>query len=120
MLVEYAQDELSRVGDIYDGMVNEAALDLVKLFASQGHSGGSAQLTMEIAGKLMQFKPLTPLTGEDSEWTEVADGTFQSKRCPSVFKDAEGKAWDIDLPREPDGDGGEGWKTITFPYTVGE
>jgi hypothetical protein len=109
-LVSFAQFELARIGDIYDGMVNEAAVDIIGLFAAQGHSGGSAHITTELVGRLMRYEPLTPLTGDDSEWTEVSDGLWQSKRCSHVFKDAA-RAWDIELPRE-----GEQWATISFPY----
>jgi hypothetical protein len=120
MLVEYAKSELERVDLEYDGMIKEAVLEIVGLFAGQGHSGGSAVITLGVAERLLRFQPLTPLTGGDSEWTEVTEGTWQSKRCPSVFKDAEGKAWDIDLPPESDGDGGASWRTITFPYEPGQ
>jgi hypothetical protein len=113
-IVNFAREELSRIGDVYDGMVNEAALDIVGLFATQGHSGGSAQLTTEIAVRLLRYEPLSPLTGADDEWTGVSEScggqTWQNKRCSHVFKD-ETRAWDIDLPRD-----GDQWTTISFPY----
>lgn len=113
-LSAFAKEELSRVDLEYDGMVAQAAQEIVDLFADQGHSGGSAAITISVVSKLMQFQPLTPLTGEDDEWTEVGEGEFQSKRCPTVFKDAE-RAWDIDLPAI-----GGAWQTITFPYMPGQ
>lgn len=120
MLLEYAKSELERVDLEYDGMIKEAALEIVKVFAEQGHSGGSAAITLAVTEKLLRYQPLTPLTGEDDEWTEIAetDGVklFQSKRCPSVFKNAE-RAWDIDLPRTRLG---QEWETITFPYMPGQ
>lgn len=115
-LVAFAKSELDRVDLEYDGMIKDAVLDIVKLFAGQGHSGGSAAVTLGVCDRLLRFQPLTPLTGEDDEWTEVSDGLWQSKRCSSVFKDAE-KAWDIDLPRAATS---EDWRAITFPYTPGE
>jgi hypothetical protein len=111
-LVNHARRELAAVGEIYDGMVNEAAIDIVGLFAAQGHSGGSAVLTTEIVGRLMRFEPLSPLTGADDEWMEVGTGVWQNTRCSHVFKDSE-RAWDINLPR-PDG---EPFVGIAFPYT---
>lgn len=115
-LVNHARNELARVGEIYDGMVNEAALDLVGLFAAQGHSGGSAQLATEIVGRLMRYEPLSPLTGEDDEWMEIQpdgkDALWQNRRCSHVFKDKT-RAWDINLPRRE----GAQWATITFPYS---
>lgn len=35
----------------------------------------------------INFNPLTPLTGEDSEWNKVSENTFQNRRCSSVFKE---------------------------------
>lgn len=108
-LYRYAQEELSRVDLEYDGMISQAVLQLVGMFGAQGHSGGSASITMTIAARLMRFQPLTPLTGEDDEWMEVTTGVFQSTRCPSVFKE-NGVAYDIDV---------EGRPPITFPYEPG-
>ena len=62
--------------------------------------------------RLIAGKPITPLTGSDDEFTEVADGVFQNKRCSSVFKDPrfhDGKlAYDIDAP--------DPRAAISFPY----
>lgn len=125
MLKEYAKSELERVDLEYDGMIKEAVLEIVDVFAGQGHSGGSAAVTLGVVDRLLRFQPLTPLTGEDDEWMEVDADLWQSKRCPSVFKDSE-RAWDIDLPREvlfavsgSEGDT-EQWATVTFPYTPGQ
>ena len=61
--------------------------------------------------RLARFEPITPLTGDDSEWTEVAEqngGTlYQSRRCPHVFKDPLG-AYSIAGNKRQD---------ITFPYS---
>jgi len=41
--------------------------------------------------KVSLYAPLSPLTGEDSEWSEIdEDGVYQNTRCFSVFKDATG------------------------------
>lgn len=117
-LVAHARCELEAVGEIYDGMVNDAALDIVGLFAAQGHSGGSASITTELVNRLMRYEPLCPLTGEDAEWMDIAEthgqtDLWQNKRCSHVFKD-EKRAWDIGLPRP---EGQTEWVTITFPYT---
>lgn len=113
-LVEYAKGELNRVDLEYDGEVGKAALAIVELFSTQGHSGGSAAITISVVERLLRFRPLTPLSGEDDEWTEVGPQLWQNKRSPSVFKDLE-RAWDIDLPCE-----GQRWQTITFPYMPGQ
>ena len=131
---EYAKSELARITKDGDGLqdaINKNILDIVELFASQGHSGISAGYAMSILERLLRFKPLTPLTGEDDEWTEVSDKMgkrcFQNKRCPSVFKttDAQGntiEVHDIDAIA-CSYNGGLTWftssrfiKNVTFPY----
>lgn len=40
-----------------------------------------------------------PLTGDEDEWVEVADGVFQNNRCSHVFKQNDrfdGQPYDID------------------------
>lgn len=133
-MIEYAKSELARISKDEDGIqdaINKNILDIVELFASQGHSGFSAGYVMSVLERLLRFKPLTPLTGEDDEWTEVSDKMgqkcFQNKRCSSVFKttDAQGnflEAYDIDGIAYSD-NGGLTWfasnrfqKNVTFPY----
>jgi hypothetical protein len=84
--------------------------------------------------KLLDFKPLTPLTGENDEWTDVGDRSgyphWQNKRCSSVFKNADGSCYDIDgkvfweWQRNGDGEAVKTYYTghgcsvpVTFPYT---
>ena len=91
-LTDYAKRELESFGafdkdkDFYGGMTGESVMALVELFASQGHSGMSAPIVLKLFGKVVSFLPLGPLTGEDSEWNEVGDDTFQNNRCSEVFK----------------------------------
>lgn len=130
-LVDYAKEELKRIGMIdsgepYNDAVSEAIIALIKLFESQGHSGFTAPYTINVFKRLAMFKPLTPLTGEDSEWNEVETGVYQNKRYSAVFKEKDGKAYNIDGKRFTD-DNGETWYTsknsridITFPYIVPE
>ena len=127
-LVDYAKDELKRIGMIdsgepYNDIVAKAILDLIELFASQNHSGFTAAYTVNAFKRLAMFKPLTPLTGEDNEWIEVGTGVFQNKRYSAVFKDKDGTAYNIE--GKVFTDDGENWYTcgdsrvnVTFPYTV--
>jgi hypothetical protein len=50
--------------------------------------------------KLAGFEPLVPLTGEDWEWNDISEyggGTkYQNKRCSRIFKDADGRTYDIE------------------------
>ena len=85
----------------------------------------------------MDFKPLSPLTGEDNEWGNVREygesPSWQNKRRSSVFKNADGTCYDIDgkvfwewcMPYE---EGDKPYKSyytnrdsrvpVTFPYIV--
>lgn len=62
-LVDHAEKELKRVGlfdkdSDYDGMLGEDVLELITVFAGQGHSGMSAQMTRELFHKLSNFENL--------------------------------------------------------------
>ena len=127
-LVDYAKEELKRIGMIdsgepYNDLVTKAILDLIELFASQGHSGFTASYTINTFSRLAMFKPLSPLTGENDEWNDIGDGTLQNKRYSAVFKDKDGIAYNIE--GKVFTDDGETWYTcrdsrvdVTFPYIV--
>lgn len=92
-LEDYARQELSLLDSGDDPMqaeMNKDIMQVVKLFGSQEHSGLSAGYAIGAIERLLRFQPLTPLTGKDDEWNEVGEGLFQSRRCPSVFKDSKG------------------------------
>lgn len=123
----FARDELERAGwfkpdGLYGDMMGRAVLNMMKLFSMEGHSGMSASLATGLFKKLARFEPLMPLTGENNEWTEVSEGRWQNKRCSRVFKDKDGRAYDIEgrVFREPSGacyTSGESRVYISFPYT---
>ena len=124
-LVEYAKSELVRIDRDEDGMqdkMNEDILSIVEIFSEQGHSGFSAGYVRSALERLLRFKSLTPLTGEDSEWDEIGNGKQQNKRCPSVFRNADGTAYDIDgIIVSNNGEitwysSGRFTKKVTFPY----
>ena len=129
-LVMYAKNELARLDMDEDGMqetMNNHILHMVEEFAKEGHSGFSANYAIAVLRRLLQFKPLSALTGEDDEWTEVADGVFQNKRCSAVFKRIDrndGKPYYLE-GKIFSNDGGETWFTngdsrvfIEFPFVV--
>jgi len=110
-LHDFAEKELRLVGlfdqdSDYSGKLAEGVMELIKVFNEQGHSGMSASMTIQLLSRLLSYKPLTPLTGEDNEWFDHGEGLYQNVRCPSVFKNAE-RAWDVNTD-----------KVITFPYVV--
>ena len=129
-LVDYAKDELKRIGMIdsgepYNDWATEAILDLIELFASQGHSGFTAPYVLYMFCRLAMFKPVSPLTGEDDEWKDVGDGLLQNKRYSAVFKGKDGTAYNVE--GKVFTDDGEVWYTskdsrvnVIFPYVVPE
>lgn len=113
-------------------------LDLLKVFSEEGHSGSTAPYAVNLFKQLALFEPVVPLTGEDWEWNDTGHG-LQNKRCSHVFKDEDGRAYDIrgkvffewcERPLDEDEKGYPGTKRfkssytsrdsrvyITFPYT---
>ena len=92
-MIEWAKKELSRIEHDEDGiqnLVDDNVLELLEILCNQGHSGMSAAYVLNLFDRLSHFLPLTPLTGEDDEWTEVSPGRFQNKRYSAVFKDSDG------------------------------
>jgi hypothetical protein len=140
-LLSHAENELNRIGltdaDEYNAKMRKHILHMIGVFADEGHSGFSAPYAISILTKLMDFKPLSPLTGEDNEWGNVREygesPSWQNKRRSSVFKNADGTCYDIDgkvfwewcMPYE---EGDKPYKSyytnrdsrvpVTFPYTV--
>lgn len=126
-LVEYAKDELARItddGDEIQEQINDDILEIIEVFQRQGHSGTTGAYTIRLVSRLLGFKPLTPITGEDSEWNEITDKLEQNRRVSSVFRKNKDNstAYDIDARIFSD-DGGKTWfsrsgssKPIEFPY----
>lgn len=92
------ETEFLNNGEPMNAMMRANILEMVETFANQGHSGFSASYAIAHLIPLLKQKPVGPLTGADDEWGEPFDdkGTRQNKRCGSVFKNADGSAYDID------------------------
>lgn len=79
-------------------------LALIEAFGESGQSGASAPFTAgnicNTLKRLFAFQPLSPLTGDDSEWNDASslgnDPVFQNNRCSRIFKGLNGVAYDID------------------------
>ena len=83
--------------DDMQSSMNKVFICLVGLFQLLENSGISAGYARNSLVKLLDFKPITPLTGEDSEWNDSTDDSFQNKRNSSVFKNKKtGEVYDID------------------------
>lgn len=127
-------DETNNWTDDMQQAICEGVLRLINQFSKEGHSGSTAPYSINLFKQLASFEPIVPLTGEDWEWTDVADHSdgplWQNKRCGHVFKDVNG-AYDIDgivfYDWYTDNDTGEKYKAyytsrdsrvpVTFPYT---
>ena len=107
-ILEHAEQELKYAGmnigeegcnpknpkDPMDGYVNACAknaMELLEVFVKAGHSGMSAEITLNIFNKLARQENLTPLTNNPEEWMEVSfddkNKSYQSKRNCSCFSD---------------------------------
>ena len=73
---------------------------IIDVFSMQGHSGCSASCTSGYLSKviknILSFKPLSPITCTDEEWTEISENEYQNKRLSSVFKEGNGKPYYLD------------------------
>ena len=106
-------------------MMCDQVIELIDLFSKQGHSGFSAPYAINLFEKLAKFEPIVPLTGKDDEWNDSRfseELTKQNKRCSHVFKDSDGRAFDINgkIFRTKSGScytNRESRVYIDFPYT---
>ena len=98
-LVTHALHELSLmkynddVTDEYEYMIACAVLDIVAMFAGQGHSGMSGSIALRLLEPLLDFKPLGVLTDDPTEWHEVYPGTWQNRRDGEAFSLNGGKTY---------------------------
>lgn len=106
-LVKHAEKELEILEKVLpDSCVLEfkkEILNLVSAFARSGRGGGGAHYVAyavtDILYLLMLWEPLTPITGEDSEWVDITEQNegkplFQNTRCSELFKDKiDGRAY---------------------------
>ncbi len=94
-LIIHAKKELELAGyfdkekDFYQGMTGNAVLELIEVFAKQGHSGMSSSLVINLFKELASFNPINPIYCTDEEWEEVEGDMFQNNRLSSVFKDGK-------------------------------
>lgn len=124
---DYTKKELSLIDNISEDKKRE----IMNLINQTEQSASQLDIT-EMLKRLLDFKPLSPLTGEDDEWEKVDDyieddkATYQNKRYFSVFKRGKnGKAYNF-RARIFSTDGGKSWhfmgsesrEYISFPYEV--
>ena len=97
-LIEHAKREFKALGykpveeceDDPNKWIQESVLELIEVFAKQGHSGSSAPFCVNFFEKLASFKPLSPIKCTDDEWFKTGcKNCYQNKRLTSVFKDGK-------------------------------
>ena len=124
-LVTWAEKELAFMndGDEMNERMYDHLIHMVGEFAKEGHSGFSASYAADMLDSLFRYKPINPLTGEESEWNSTCDDVLlQNNRCFHVFKnmktgeifDTEGKVF-----RSPNGGcytNKDSCVPVTFPY----
>lgn len=94
-LIDFAKKELEQAGlfdkekDFYGGMTGTSVLELIDVFAKQGHSGMSASIVRNLFNKLADYEPINPITNLESDWNEVGNNVFQHKHVSAVFKNGK-------------------------------
>ena len=85
LLVEHAEREMRRVGLFdedadYGGAMAQAVMELVETFASQHHSGASADLTLTIFSQVVKWDLLSEPTDDPDEWEDKSDISFTKEQ----------------------------------------
>ncbi len=107
----HAEREMRRAGlydagSDYGGMIPAAVMKLVRALASDGHSGGSHDLVMEVFNRVANFHTLTPLTTSLEEWHDITEQNggkpmWQNLRDSSFFSEDGGKScYSVDDPQQ--------------------
>lgn len=115
-LTEHARQEMERAGlfskeSDYDGMLGPAVMELVDVFAKQGHSGNSAMTVLAIFERVARYRTLTPITPDKEEWFfhgdmgPTGEPIWQNVRDSAAFSRDGGKTWyHLDDPALNNGD----------------
>ena len=92
-LIKHAVEELSRTGET-DSELLMNIKNTIRAFSLYGHSGASAYYAISTLNELLSYRNLTPLSGDDGEWTLVGQDLpddvkflYQNRRLASVFKE---------------------------------
>ena len=77
--------------DWYTENVLKCAYEVYKKLCKQDHSGASIQVVKSVLNRLIDLKPLSPIEGNDDEWTDVTwddskATVYQNKRYTGLFK----------------------------------
>lgn len=96
-LVKFAMRELELCGYTkdstgIDALMRDNLIELLTVFAEQGHSGFSASYAINMFKKLANYETIAPLTFKEDEWNEpfTSDDIRQNRRNSKFFKYADG------------------------------
>lgn len=102
-LVEHARRELRLAGMFdkdadYGGALALQVVDLIALFASQGHSGESAMIALGLFGILARYETISPndhsIRNDVSEaFGKPAGSVYQDARDSRYFSEDGGASW---------------------------
>lgn len=127
-IVDSAEIEMRHAGFPEDEIA--AMQSILRTFFDTWDSGGAVAAMQPVLMRLIAGKPLSPITGADSEWMAVTGGpndmTWQNRRCGSIFKEQlpSGEFITYDIGRTPNAGVPPNanlfhpWAahSITFPY----
>ena len=86
-LVNHARRELELINE--EPWITDGIVKVVEAFSEMGHSGSSADITIQILEDLLRFRNLSPLTDDPNEWINVSDKTgeelWQNNRNSEAF-----------------------------------
>lgn len=100
MLVTHARRELAAIKE--EPEFAEKIIDMVKIFDTMGHSGGSAACAIAQLTGILQLQNLSPLTDDPDEWyyhdaefwgNKETGGVWQNKRNGEAFSHDAGKTY---------------------------
>jgi hypothetical protein len=96
-IIDFATREMSLTN--VDTKLQPLILRIIRALDSTDLKVEERLHALNLAEQLYGFMPLTPLTGEDSEWSafenDDAPFTHINIRCPRVIKTEDGKAIDV-------------------------
>lgn len=106
-LCKWAANELKLAGyipnqkDNPNSWIYEQVMEALAVFTSHGNSGSSAPFEIGLVKNLCGYKPITPLTFKDNEFTKIGEDFYQNKRCFSIFKYEYGITYNDAFAKKP-------------------
>lgn len=68
-------------------LINTKITELITLLVEQAKDGFNVSPSVKTLTNMLNRSYINPLTGEDDEWMEIANGVYQNMKCSRIFKD---------------------------------